>query len=173
MIVLLLYFVLAIAVLVLAAWLARVKPPADEDENLLHNDNSDGGFSPQWLDLANRIFDPADYRWLRDELCFPQAANLLAQHRKHLAIQWLKALRNSFHQLVRLDAAEHGPAPEHSSWQSLWLTLRFQFLLFYALLVVRLFGPYHRLVPRFGWLETLREFDSQRVRGVVGAGRIS
>jgi hypothetical protein len=175
MIEMLLYSVLAIAVLVLAAWLARVKPPAGEDENLLHNDNSDGAFSPQWLELAHRVFDPADYLWLRDELCFPQVAALLARHRKDLAIKWLKALRSSFKEFVGVpnpDSAVDGLASKLSSWQSLWLTLRFQFLLFYALFVVRLFGPYHRLVPRFGWLEALRGLNPQKARSVVGAGRI-
>ena len=30
-----------------------------------------------WLDLSERIFDPSDARWLREELAFPKLAEAL------------------------------------------------------------------------------------------------
>jgi hypothetical protein len=173
---LILYSLLALVILVLAGWLARNRPPSDEIENQPGGDLSGTSLQASSLDLANRIFDPADYRWLRDELCFPQGASILADHRKELAVKWLKALQNSFKELVRLpepspDRADPGSGP--SSWQLLWLTLRFQFLLSYALLVVRLFGPYHQLVPRFGLLQTLQNLGGSRSHSdAVSAGHV-
>ncbi len=104
--------------------------------------------------LAERIFDPADYLWLRDELGHPGLARALARSRKRVALHWLSALERSFEDLVRV--AECSPPQANrgevlSSWQPLARTLRFHFLLGYAQLVVRIFGPYHRLVPRLNW----------------------
>jgi hypothetical protein len=48
-----------------------------------------------------------------------------------------------------------------ASWHMLWLTVRFQFLLSYALLVVKLFGLYHRLMPSFTWIPFPRGADSR------------
>jgi hypothetical protein len=48
----------------------------------------------------------------------------------------------------------------------LWLTLRFQFLLSYALLVVRLFGPYHRLLPSFTWVPFPQK-SAYRIRSIL------
>lgn len=171
------YAIFAIAFLVLAAWLVRETSAHDEGEIDAEKDLAQGLWDGPSLNLAYRIFDPADYKWLHDELWFPVAARALASHRKQLAIQWLKGLRNSFKELVRLpeDAAlEGGLGTGDSSWQLLWLTLRFQFLLSYALLVVRLFGPYHRLVPYLGWLHSVREYGFRKPRyGEVGGGRIT
>jgi hypothetical protein len=108
-----------------------------------------------WLDLSERIFDPSDVRWLREDLAFPRLANSLADARKQLAIRWLRALKASFDALVRIPDSGLGETPgtpSVGSWQMLWLTVRFQFLLSYALLVVRYFGPYHRLIPSFNWV---------------------
>jgi hypothetical protein len=108
-----------------------------------------------WLDLSERIFDPSDVRWLRKDLAFPRLANALADARKQLAIRWLRALQASFDALVRtpdFGLGETPGSPSVSSWQMLWLTVRFQFLVSYALLVVRYFGPYHRLIPSFDWV---------------------
>lgn len=95
-------------------------------------------FDMRALDLAQRIFDPADYVWLHDELCFPEAARVLAKHRQKLAVKWLKGLRNSIKELSHL--AEPAAAESHKvpSWQLPWLTLRLHFLVSYALFVVRL-----------------------------------
>ncbi len=169
------YLALAFATLLLAGWLLREKRSRDESELKRERSLAECLFDANCLDLANRIFDPADYRWLRDELCFPQAADLLARDRKDLAIKWLKALRSSFKEFVGVpnpEAAGEGSASELSSWQSLWPTLRFQLLLAYALLVVRLFGPYHRLVPRLEWLQALRSPAGSKARDVAGAQRV-
>jgi hypothetical protein len=110
------------------------------------------------LALAERIFDRGDYLWLRDEVGSPAVADSLLRHRRRIALRWLSAVRRSFDELVRTP----GPAfpgravsatPE--GWQLLWLTLRFHFILGYAFLVVWLFGPYHRLIPSFGWMRLL------------------
>jgi hypothetical protein len=109
------------------------------------------------LYLAERIFNPADYRWLRDELGFPHLARILARQRRELAIRWLRGFRSSFNLLVRASQPNEGaesPDSDPAGWSILFQTLRFHFLLIYALLVVRLFGPYHRLVPSFGWLRS-------------------
>ena len=108
-----------------------------------------------WLDLSERIFDPSDVRWLREDLAFPRLANSLADARKQLAIRWLTALKASFEALVGTPDSGLGETPDSpsvSSWQMLWLTVRFQFLLSYALVVVKYFGPYHRLIPSFSWV---------------------
>jgi hypothetical protein len=168
------YLILAVAFLVLAAWLAREKPPREGADLETEANLAECLFGANCLDLANRIFDPADYRWLQDELCFPQAAALLARDRKDLAIKWLKALRNSFRELVGVgdsEGAENGFANKLSSWQWFGLTVRFQLLLLYALIVVRLFGPYHQLVPRLGRIHSLRSLANHGVRGVVDAER--
>lgn len=153
---LVLYLLIAAAVLGLAVWLAQEKParePWEAEEDFAAGWLGDTSF----LNLSRRVFDPADYRWLRDELCFPQAAEALARDRKRLAVKWLRALRRQFKELVRLpETAAEGSAPSaRSSWRLLGLTLRFQFLLAYAILVVRLFGPYHRLVPPLAWVHSV------------------
>lgn len=155
---LILYLVIAVAILLLAAWLARETSARDEFELEAEQELAKCLFDFNCLEMINRIFDPADYRWLHDELCFAQGAELLARQRKRLAIQWLKALRSSFKELIRVpeSSAIEEPPTELSGWELLRLTLRFQLLLGYALLVVRLFGPYHQLVPHFGGFQTLR-----------------
>jgi hypothetical protein len=170
------YSVMAFAVLLLAAWLVREKPPGGKTEPEPERDLSGCLFDFRCLEMAHRIFDPADYRWLHDELCFPEAAASLARHRRELAIQWLKALRSSFKEMLRLPEAANevrGEA-ELSGWQMLQLTLRFQLLLAYALLVVRWFGPYHRLVPPLGWLQAFhRHVAAGSHKAVEGAARFS
>ncbi|HET7841023.1 MAG TPA: hypothetical protein VFM21_05430 [Terriglobia bacterium] len=154
----LLYALIAILLIVASLWLYRrgTRIPAETlpEDRITRIDPLDGSS----LRLAERIFDARDFKWLREELCFPQAAEILKRHRKTLAIQWLNALRTSFKELVRLPET---PAPARasrgaSSWELLWLTLRFQFLINYALLVVSLFGPYHRMVPVLGTMKSLR-----------------
>jgi len=106
----------------------------------------------RWLNLSERIFDPSDARWLAEELAFPKLAKALMLGRKRLAIRWLEALQSSFDDLVRTPESAPSQTPQHTSagsWKMLWLTLRFKLLISYALLVVKLFGPYHRLIPSF------------------------
>jgi hypothetical protein len=108
------------------------------------------------LSAAERIFDPADYLWLRDELGFPSLAESLRRNRQRLALKWLKAVRRSFNEIVRTpeplspDGTARGT---QEGWQLLRLTLRFHLLLSYAFLVVRFFGPYHRLIPSLRWTQ--------------------
>jgi hypothetical protein len=159
------YLVIAVAVLGLAVWLVHEKPEREPWE--AEDDFAAGCLSnPSFLNLSRRVFDPTDYRWLRDELCFPQAAEVLARDRKRLALKWLRALRRQFKELVRLPepAPDGSAAGAASGWQLLGLTLRFQLLLAYAILVVRLFGPYHRLVLPLAWVHSLS------LEGVRGLG---
>ena len=110
------------------------------------------------LSLAERILDPTDYLWLREELGFPGLARALRLSHQQMALKWLKAVRRSFDELVRTpEPALPGGATSDArgSWELLRLTLRFHLILGYAFLVVRFFGPYHRLVPSFGWVHTL------------------
>jgi len=169
--------VFALVVLVVAALLVcqgrrRTRPETGDDRDLARGLGEGVG-----LDLATRIFDSADYRWLRDELGFPQLAQALLRYRKELALRWLSGLRSSFNELVRAQqsaAASAGISDEPGGWAALFYTLRFQFLLGYALLVVHLFGPYHRLVPSYGWLRALVGFRIRRKRfGVADPYRLS
>jgi hypothetical protein len=105
------------------------------------------------LTVAEKIFDRADYLWLRDKVGFPLLAQSLCRSRQQMAIKWLRAVRRSFNDVVLTQAPVPDPiAPPRGpgSWELLWMTLRFHLLLTYAALVVRVFGPYHRLVPPLG-----------------------
>jgi hypothetical protein len=123
----------------------------------------------RWLDLSERIFDTSDVRWLEEELAFPRLAHALRLDRKRLAIRWLEALQTSFDALIRtpeIASGEHHEAGPAEDWRMLWMTLRFKFLVSYALLMVKAFGPYHRLIPSFAWVpfsqgaaKNLRQFE--------------
>ena len=173
-----LLFIAILALLALGAvlWLAEDSRSEDSSEAYPFQHLAGMVWNESGLIFAERIFDPTDYKWLHDELCFPNAARLLASHRKRLAIHWLKALRNSFNELVRMPdpaTADGKEAPGNSTWQLFWLTLRFHFILSYAFLVVRLFGPYHRLVPYLGWVNSIREYGIRKPPyGEAGAGRM-
>lgn len=109
----------------------------------------------RWLDLSERIFDPSDAYWLRKELAFPKLADSLTLARKQLAIRWLETLQASFDEFVSTPRPISNETIEDhaiSGWKMLWLTLRFQFLISYALFIVQIFGPYHRLIPSFSWV---------------------
>jgi hypothetical protein len=163
----LIYAGIAIVFLILVLGLL-VRARADEtNEGTTERDYARSLGDARWLDLSERIFDPSDARWLREELAFPRLANSLTCARKQLAIRWLKALQASFEDLVRRPelVSETPSAHFTPSWQMLWLTVRFQFLLSYALLVVKLFGPYHRLIPSFTWIPFPQE-SASRIRSV-------
>lgn len=156
----LIYAAIAIAFLIVVLGLFRKSRVQQPDEFLPVNPPAPNTGNVRWLDLSERIFDPSDARWLRDELAFPGLAELLTHERKRLAIEWLEALQASFDALVRTPdilLSEAPEAPSPGSWQMLWLTVRFKFLVSYALLVVRVFGPYHRLIPSFSWVPFSRE----------------
>ncbi|HEV2351415.1 MAG TPA: hypothetical protein VG028_16395 [Terriglobia bacterium] len=110
------------------------------------------------LDLAERIFDPGDYRWLNDEIGFPALACELSRQRKAMALAWLRCLRASFNELVRAPRSAGIPGGDDggsTGWAMTFHTLRFQLLLTYAMMVVWMFGPYTRIAPSFGRLRPL------------------
>lgn len=151
----LIYAVLAITFLIVVLGLLRKPKPHHLDEP-----TEEMGYAPsvgngRWLDLSECIFDPSDARWLEDELAFPKLANALMLDRKQLAIRWLEALQASFNELVCTPEIAPPSEPEAKpagGWRMLWLIIRFKFLVSYALFVVKLFGPYHRLIPSFAWV---------------------
>ncbi len=127
-----------------------------------------------WLRLGDQIFDSGDYLWLRDEVSFPDAAELLARQRRELAIKWLRSLEDLFKELARTPGqnALGGDAPDARGWprtstvrdwRLFWSGLRFQFLLNYASIVVLLFGPYHRIVPPLSGLGSVFERKRRRI----------
>jgi hypothetical protein len=117
------------------------------------------------LALAERIFDRTDYLWLRDEVGFPALADSLLRSRRQMALNWLGAVRKSFDELIRTPGpvpSAQDPASAPESWDLLQLLLRFHLVLGYAIVVVRFFGPYHRLVPSFSWMPGLFEPTAAR-----------
>ena len=153
--IMLIYVPISITFLVLVVCLLRKPRSVDQEDVLLESGSTRSFGNGSWLNLSERIFDPSDARWLSDELAFPKLAQALKLGRKRLAIRWLQALQSSFDALVRtpgLDSGGESEAMPAESWKLLWLTVRFKLLVSYALLVVRLFGPYHRLIPSFSWI---------------------
>jgi len=151
----LIYSTVAVIFLILIVVLVRRGQLPDPDEALTDNNSTPNLGNGRWLDLSARIFDPSDARWLEEELAFPKLAKALVTARRNLAIRWLKGLRASFDEVVRVREEGRSESPDGntpSGWQMLWLTYRFKFLIAYALFVVRLFGPYHRLIPSFSWV---------------------
>ena len=163
--ILLIYVVAAIVFLLLVLGLVRKDRVPEADDCLFDSRSVPRIDNGRWLELSERIFDPSDVRWLEEELAFPKLAHCLRLGRKRLAIRWLEALQASFDDLVRTrevapddEAAQTGPG----GWRMLWLTLRFKLMISYAMLVVRLFGPYHRLIPSLSWAPSLRERSFRR-----------
>ena len=171
------YASIAIAFLVLVLVFFTRAKSNDPDQGATHKDQAQHFGDERWLSLSECIFNPSDARWLRDELSFPELALSLTHARKQLAIQWLKALQVSFNTMVRTTTLSplHNPgANSIESWRLLWLTVRFQFLLTYALMMVKLFGPYHRLIPSFAWVPFPKEGESPLRRPVVaGSGDLN
>ncbi len=165
----LIYVTVAIAFLVLILALLTRTRTEKRDEGVPEKNCAPHFGNARWLDLSERIFDPSDDRWLRQDLAFPKLADSLARARKQLALHWLKALQESFSELIRspeLAPDEVAGVDSMASWRLLWLTMRFQILLSYAMLVVKLFGPYHRLIPSFNWIPFPRVADSRMRRPV-------
>ena len=149
------YVVIAVLILAIAVMLARQDHSPIDVETETGKEFNRNLLEKSCLDLAERIFDPADYRWLRDDLCFPQAARALARHRKEMALRWLRGMRSSFNELVRepLPIGEMGGPDEGlPGWAMAFHTLRFHAMLSFAMIMVWTFGPYHGIVPSFNWL---------------------
>jgi hypothetical protein len=149
---LLLNAAVAIGAIALVAALLRKSKPHDTEEAFEKSQIAPRVGNGRWLNLSERIFDPSDARWLEQDLAFPKLARALALDRKQLAIQWLEALQSAFAELIRTPASLPPSTNPTHGWEILWLTLRFKFLVSYALIVVKLFGPYHSLIPSFRWL---------------------
>ena len=172
----LIYASIAIAFLILVLGLLQKPSPDDFDEIFTEKTYTPRIGNGRWMDLSERIFDPSDARWLRDELAFPKLSKALIIGRKRLAIRWLEALQASFEEVVRTPDLAFSDAPEAitaGSWRMLWLTVRFKLLVSYALLVVRLFGPYHRLIPSFSWVPFPRESEHSFRRATLAESRNS
>jgi hypothetical protein len=172
----LIYAVIAIAFLLLILGLFRKTRPLESDGRMLDSPPAPSIGNGRWLGLSERIFDPSDARWLAEELALPNLAKSLSLERKRLAIYWLETLQASFDEVVRtpeLNPSEVPAASSARSWQMLWLTIRFKFLVSYALVMVRLFGPYHRLIPSFSWLPFSRESEPRFRRAALANNRSS
>jgi len=161
------YAAIAVLVILVVAVLYRT---ASEDKSLRAETDHQiarGLWEGSGLSVAEKIFDRTDYLWLRDKVGFPSLARSLARSRQQIALKWLKALRRSFEDVVLTPAAapnQAAPPNGPGSWEMLWPTLRFHLLLAYATLVVRWFGPYHRLIPPLGGMRTPSEPYSHRDR---------
>jgi len=150
----LIYAGITIVFLLVTVALYRKSRPDEPDELLTEKTCASPVRNTRWLDLSERLFDPSDARWLSEELAFPKLAGLLTRGRKRLAIQWLEALQASFDDLVRtpdFTPSDGAAVDSAGNWRLLWLTVRFKVLVSYALLMVKVFGPYHRLIPSFIW----------------------
>jgi len=165
------YAVVAVLILVAIALLARDRRPAGPapagGTAACRQTGLGLSGNGQFLKISDRIFDSADFLWLRDAVGRRDLAQALATSRRRLALQWLEALRNSFNELVRTPqpGSLHGEVDSNpGSWELLWLTIHFQLLLAYALFAVRAFGPYHRLVPSPNWRQFLPERASPKRR---------
>ena len=172
----LIYAAVAIAFLMLVIGFLRKPLLDDPDEALTQKSYAPSVGNGRWLDLSERIFDPSDARWLAEELAFPKLAKALVLERRRLAIRWLKALQASFDEIVRTPEilpSDPAAADSAGSWRMLWLTVRFKLLVSYALLVVRLFGPYHRLMPSIAWIPFSRESEHSFRRAALAHSRSS
>jgi hypothetical protein len=158
------YAAIGILVILVVALLLRAARAEERAGPSVGQGRLQGLPEQRFLNLSERIFDPADYLWLKHDLGQPQHARALVRARQRLAVQWLRILKASIDELVRAPepalagrSSTSGPA----NGQLLWLILRFHFLLAYALVVIRLFGPYHRLVPAFNWRRFIPESSSR------------
>jgi hypothetical protein len=172
----LIYASIAIVFLLLILGL-RHKPQSQDSEEALSVKVSTPSINHgRWLDLSERIFDPSDACWLAEELAFPKLAKALTIERRRLAIRWLESLQASFNDVVRTpELVVHDTPTEASpgSWRMLWLTVRFKVFVSYALLVVKLFGPYHRLMPSFSWIALSTSSGHNLQRRALAHSRIS
>ncbi len=161
------YAAIAVLVILAVAVLHRATSEDSPVQAETERQFAQGLWEGTGLTVAEKIFDRADYLWLRDKVGFPTLARSLARSRRQMALKWLKALRKSFDAVVLTHAGEANQATQPNSPGSremLWPMLRFHLLLTYATLVVRWFGPYHRLIPPVGGLRKPSEGYSRRER---------
>ena len=98
--------------------------------------------------VATRIFDPADYRWLRDDLRMPLLARELERSRKRLARQWLADVVIEYREVVagsRKNSVTASPLSVPVEISLLRQTVTFYALIALARLSILLFGPYTKL----------------------------
>ena len=150
----------ALALLILVAVVSLLCARRAETVPAVQSDQAETAIPWEESDfsLAEQIFDRADYDWLRDQVGFSALAESLLRTRTQMALQWLRAVRRSFDKLARTPSdapVATDPATTRESWNLLSLTLRFHLIVGYAILIVRVFGPYHRLIPSFGWMPSL------------------
>src|SRR5579859_45359 len=160
------YVVIAVLILAIAVMLARQGRHPIDIETESEKEFNHGLLEKSCLDLAERIFDPSDYRWLRDDLCFPQLARVLARHRKEMALRWLRGLRSAFNELVREPQIARASDTNHGlpDWVMAFYTLRFHATLSLAIIMVWMFGPYHVIVPSIDWLRAASSTEYRKDR---------
>jgi len=169
------YVALAAGMFLLAGVLLRRARAEEATEEKAEENPAQALWDARSLSLAERLFDSAVYLWLRRTIGFPDLARKLARSRKRMALKWLRSLRKAFDELVSTPDAAAGHQPEEHlrGWHLLWLTLRFQLLVGYAILMVRMFGPYHRLLPSLPWITLPADTDYQRrTYQPAGTGRV-
>jgi hypothetical protein len=172
----LIYASIAIVFLLLILGLRHKPQSQDPEEALSVKVSAPSINNGRWLDLSERIFDPSDACWLEEELAFPKLAKALTLGRQQLAIRWLESLQASFNEVVRtpeLVLNDTSTQMSPGSWRMLWLTVRFKVFVSYALLVVKLFGPYHRLMPSFSWVALSTSSEHNLDRRALAQNRIS
>ncbi len=160
------YTIIAAFVFLLVALWARQTLRGEPTEVAVEEEDVEGLLDGLGIALAEQVFDSTDYIWLRDSIGLPHLARELAHSRKQLALRWLKNLHGLFNRLLRtpLDFCETGRGGSQKR-KVFWLTLRFHFFWVYALVVVRLFGPYHRLVPALNWKRLWPKLNSRPESG--------
>ena len=161
----LIYSVVGLVLLVSVAvfLLSRRDEPSKSWEEI--QEEAQGLWEPESLSVAERIFDPTDYWWLKRQVGFPGLAESLRQSRRRMALDWLRAVRRSFDDLLRSPdplVPSGAPAGGMEIWTLLRHALRFHLVLAYARFVVRFFGPYHRLVPSYRWMQPVSESGGTR-----------
>jgi hypothetical protein len=171
------YAIIAVLVVILAGVLVRQRQKDDGLALDAARDRPWDLLDASGMRVAERIFDSSDYFWLRDEIRHPQLARALLLSRRQMAVRWLKSLRRSFDDFVAspdsLFDSDAGLPDQPDGRRLLWLTIRFHLLLAYALLVVRLFGPYHTLIPSFRWINLLPGVSPSRApRSVRDVSRL-
>ncbi len=170
------YALTAIIFLLLVWILSRRDRSRETDESLREIHPSPSIANGRWLHLSECIFDPSDAHWLQEELGLCNLAHSLTKARKLLAICWLETLQASFNALVQTQVFSAGETPEADSagsWKILWLTVRFKIAVSYALLVVKFFGPYTRLIPSFTWIPLSRRSERSFRRPALANSRSS